>query len=163
VTGARIGECIKLTPENLDLDLKRGVGPPAKNGDPRIYYLTDELVRELRLLVPRRTHYGHGELKVFPWSHVQGPRQLWEKVCKSAGLEYLTPHEAGRHGFETETVVRQKMDVVTAAKLGGWRDPTVLLRRYAHASGLATTAESAMGTDKTPFNSKPLIHRKFEP
>ena len=156
VTGARIGECIKLEPDHLDLDAKRGVGPPTKNGDPRTYYLTDELVRELRTLPPRRVHYGRGSELVFGWSCRQSAYQLWVKVCKRAGLAVLTPHEAGRHGFGTETVVRQKLDVVTAAKLGGWRDPTVLLRRYAHARGLDTTAEAIFGTENTPFKGTPV-------
>jgi integrase len=84
VTGARIGGCIKLDPHHLDLDAKRGVGPPAKNGDPPVYCLTDELVRELRLLKPRRTHYGCGREMVFGWAHRQGPDQLWRKTCERA-------------------------------------------------------------------------------
>lgn len=158
VTGARIGECIVLEPDHLDLDAKIGVGPPAKNGDPRTYYLTDELVRELRLLAPAKTHYGRGDVRVFGWAHRQAIQKAWRATCERAGIAYLTPHEAGRHGFGTETVVRQGMDIVTAAKLGGWRDPTVLVRRYAHSKGLGKTAEATFGTNKTPFNGKPLTH-----
>ena len=158
VTGARIGECLKLEPHHLDLDNKRGVGPKTKNGDFGVYYLTDELVRELRLLEPRRTHYGRGPLKVFGWAGKQGPDKAWRATCELAGIPYLTPHEAGRHGFGTEMIVRQRLDVVTAAKLGRWRDPSILLRRYAHALGLDATAEAVFGTSKTPFNGKPVAH-----
>jgi len=75
VTGARIGECIALEPRHLNLDDKRGSGPPAKNGDPRTYYLTDELVRELRLLEPRRIRYGRDPERVFGWPTWRGRRR----------------------------------------------------------------------------------------
>jgi integrase len=145
VTAARIGECIALEPRHLDLDRKRVVGPTTKNGDPGIYYLTNELVRELRGLQARRTHNGRGELRIFGWASKQGVTEAWRRTCERAGIPYLTPHEAGRHGFGTEMVVRRGVDVVTAARLGRWRDPTVLLRRYAHAVGLGETAEAVFG------------------
>jgi integrase len=168
VTGARIGECIVLEPQHFNLDEKRAVGPPTKNGDPRVYYLTDELVRELRLLEPRLIHYGRGPSRVFGWANTAGPQKGWKWTCKRAGIPYLTPHEAGRHGFGTETVVRQGVDLATAAKLGGWRDQTVLLRRYAHAKGLDRAAERIFGTENTPFggtpnapfNGTPVTHEK---
>jgi integrase len=149
VTAARLGESMNLEPAHLELDKKRAVGPPTKNGDPGIYYLTDELVAELRLLQPRRIHYGRGPLRVFGWAGKQGPMKAWRKTCKRAGIPYLSPHEAGRHGFGTETIVRQRLDVVTAAKLGRWRDPTLLLRRYAHARELRETAEIVFGRTST--------------
>jgi hypothetical protein len=80
VTAARIGECIVLEPGHLDLDAKRGVGPPSKNGDPRIYYLTDELVHELRLLRPTCINYGRGPERVFGWARhalAQGRGEGW--------------------------------------------------------------------------------------
>lgn len=161
VTGERIGACMKLEPKHFDLDNKRGVGPPGKNGDPAIYYLTDELVREMRLLPPRRINYGRGPERIFGWADKQGPDKPWRATCARAGIPRLTPHEAGRHGFGTETVVRQGVDVVTAAKLGRWKDPTILLRRYAHAKGLGVTAEAVFGTDKTPFKSTPETRVDF--
>jgi integrase len=149
VTGARVGECIGLGPEHLDLDNKRAVGPPGKNGDPCIYHLTDQLVHELRQLPPRRIHYGCGPARIFGWAGNQGPMAGWRMTCKRARLKYLSPHEAGRHGFGTEMVVRQRIDVVTAARLGRWRDPTVLLRRYAHAADLPSTVEKVFGAKRT--------------
>ena len=145
VTAARIGEAIKLGPEHLELEKKRIVGPSGKNGDPCIYYLTDELVQEFRLLRPERIFYGEGPWRLFGWATTVGPRQAWRTTCERAGIPCLTPHEAGRHGFGTETIVRKRIDVVTAAKLGRWRDPAVLLKRYAHAIGLGETAEDVFG------------------
>ena len=160
VTAARIGECVTLGPEHLDLPNKRIVGPPTKNRDEGVYYLTDELVREIKSLSPRRIHYGRGPERLFGWAGVQGPQKAWRKTCERAGIRYLSPHEAGRHGFGTEMVVRQRVDVVTAAKLGRWRDPTVLVRRYAHALGLEQTAEEVFGegTKLTRATQRPVQH-----
>jgi integrase len=83
-TAARIGEAVNLGPEHLDLDNKRIVGPPGKNGDDCVYYLTDELVRELRLLEPRRVSYGRGPARLFGWAGVQGPRLAWHATCARA-------------------------------------------------------------------------------
>lgn len=162
VTAARLGECIKFEPKHLDLDNKRIVGPETKNGDFGIYYLTDELVRELRMITPKHTHYGKGTVRLFGWATNWGIAKAWKATCARAGIPYLTPHEAGRHGFGTEMVVRQRMDVVTAAKLGRWRDPSVLLRRYAHALDLDVTAETVFGTNKTPFNDPRMTQRKLK-
>jgi integrase len=162
ITAARIGECMKLEPEHLDLDNKLVNGPPGKNGDPCVYYLTDELVHELRLLEPRRTHYGRGPLKVFGWADKQGVVKAWRANCVRAGILYLTPHEAGRHGFATELIVRQQIDPATAAKLGRWRDKALMLNRYAHARGLAAAAEAALGSKATTFTGTPVAHGKQE-
>ncbi|MGH1579105.1 MAG: tyrosine-type recombinase/integrase, partial [Planktotalea sp.] len=54
-------------------------------------------------------------------------------ICKRAGIQYLSTHQAGRHGFFTELVVRQGVNPVTAAKAGRWSDPSLPIRIYAHA------------------------------
>jgi integrase len=149
VTAARIGECMIMRPDHLELDQKRARLDKTKTDDPRIYYLTDELVRELRLLPPRRVDYGRGELRVFGYSDHHGVRVPWKTTCERAGIPHLTPHEAGRHGFGTEMLVRQKQDPVTTAALGGWADPVVLMKRYAHAEKLAQVAEESFGAEST--------------
>lgn len=152
VTGARIGECVVLRPQDLDLDNKRAFAERTKNGNPRTYYLTDELVDVLRALQPRMVHTRKGvpkELRVFGYSDRKGPLGPWKAACKAACIKYLSPHEAGRHGFATEMIVRQKQDAVTTAKLGGWEDPVVLLKRYAHAQKLAQVAEASFGRNGT--------------
>src|SRR5262249_7004663 len=117
VTAARVGECMTMLPEDLDLDNKRAYAGITKNGDPRIYFLTDELVRELRLLKPRAIDYGGGEVRVFGYACHHSFHGIWKKTCERAGIPFLTPHEAGRHGFATEMIQRRKQDHITAAKL----------------------------------------------
>ena len=164
VTGGRIDESTMLRPDDMDLDAKKATAKRTKNDDPRVYYLTDELVEELRALKPRiatmrngtvkTVEDGRPDMRVFGYSDRKGPLPPWKETCKRAGIRYLTPHEAGRHGFGTETIVRQKMDPVTASKLGHWSDPTVLLRTYAHAEGLGDVAEATFGRKRTQIGTR---------
>jgi integrase len=149
VTGARAGDCIGLRPRDLDLDAKRATAPRTKNGDPRVFYLTDELVRALRLLPARRIQHGRGDERVFGFASHRSFYAAWDAAIARAGIARLTFHEAGRHGFGTEMVVRQRQDVVTTARLGHWKDPRVLLERYAHAADLGAVAERIFGTKLT--------------
>ena len=144
-TGARLGEAIKLAPEHLDLAGKRAVLPTSKNGDPRVFYLTDELVQSIGALPVMRTHYGRGARRVFGWSDKSAVDVPWRKACADAGIAYRSRHEAGRHSFATEMIVRRGVDPATVAKLGNWRDIRPMLERYAHAENLSDVVEKAMG------------------
>ena len=156
VTAARIGEAVQLTPEHFDLDAKTAwlSGDNRKTGESRTYYLTDELVRELRLIVPRKVR--DGRTLMFGYSSANACIWAWKDTCRRAGIEYVTRHEAGRHSAATEMIVRNKVDAVTAAALGGWGDPKVLLKRYAHAEQLNAVAESVFGTNVTQPQSPRL-------
>jgi integrase len=147
-TAARPTEAIELTPDHLKLDEKGGDSEPTKTGDRRKFYLTEEVAEELKRLPPRKLLWGSnaGELRVFGWADCKGPIEPWKAVCKAAGLAYRQPYEAGRHSFATEAVTRQERNVVTSAKVGNWKDPSVLLRNYSHAEQLEKFAEDVFGT-----------------
>jgi integrase len=161
VTAARKSEPILLRPVDLELDNKIARSRlPTKNGQHRIYYLTDELVAELRALKPRRIHYGRGELRVFGWASEKSIDKPWNKIVEKAGIKRLTPGEAGRHGFATEMIVRRRIDPVTTARLGNWRDVKVLMDRYAHPSDLATHAETVFGVRRPKASGTTLTQRR---
>jgi integrase len=160
VTGARVGEAVKLAPGHLDLETMSARIQDTKNGDPRTAYLTDELVAELRALEPRRIHYGRGPLRVFGYSDRRSFHALWDRTIEAAGIKRLTPHEAGRHGFGTEMIVRKRVDVATTAEMGGWRDPRVLLETYAHPENLSDVAEAMFGRSTAPVPVTPLAQRR---
>jgi integrase len=71
--------------------------------------------------------------RVFGYGSSTGYNTRWKTICKRTGIQYLSAHPAGRHGFFTELVVRQGVDPVTAAKAGRWSDPNLPMRIYAHA------------------------------
>lgn len=75
------------------------------------------------------------------WS-VYGP---WRQVCEAAGLDYVPPHQAGRHSFATEMIVRRGIDPKTAADLGGWASPRLLVDRYVHPASLEDVVDEVFG------------------
>jgi integrase len=82
-------------------------------------------------------------MKVFAYSSRHTVQKQWVKTCQRAGIAHLTPHEAGRHGFGTQTIVRARIDPVTAARAGGWSSPRVMTETYAHAGHTEAAVQAA--------------------
>jgi integrase len=149
-TGARLGDAVALEPAHLDLENKIAIRQTSKTGDPRVFYLTDEMVEVLRALPPRRIQWGRGPLRVFGYASNGSVIDTRNAVCKRAQLTYRMRHEAGRHSFATEALIRRRIDPVTVAKLGGWSNPVALMNRYAHPENLPGIAEDVFGRNDTP-------------
>ncbi len=71
----------------------------------------------------------------------------WQAACERAGIDYIRPHQAGRHSFATEMMVRHGVDPKTTAMLGGW-DSIRQLDRYAHPEGLESVVDRVFATPK---------------
>lgn len=72
------------------------------------------------------------EPRVFGYASRAGYRKAWTRICKMAGIPYLRAHEAGRHGFGTELMIRQGVDPVTVAAFGRWKSAQLVLSTYGH-------------------------------
>ncbi|MEO0914930.1 MAG: tyrosine-type recombinase/integrase, partial [Pseudomonadota bacterium] len=134
-TGARVGQCTALRPRDLDLDGSRVLLPASKDHPPQWITISAEMADTLRSLHPRRPASRNGRdhgVRVFGYRDPEGLFDTWRRACKRAGIEYLTPHQVGRHGFYTELTVRQGLDRKTAAEAGRWSDPALPDRIYAH-------------------------------
>ncbi len=125
-TGTRVGEALQLEPLDLDLDARqaRSRSETTKNGDPRIIDLTDRTTQTLRGLPPRRG-------LVFGYASRWSIRSSWMRVCRDAGLEYVPPHQAGRHSFAT-TMDAAGLTTAEIADAGGWKSRALVLDRYTH-------------------------------
>lgn len=136
-TAARIAQAVALTPADLDLRNRRVWLKAQKGHDATWVTISHEMMIELANLTPKRpVNRKTGEVlepRVFGYGSSTGYRKRWRTICKRAGIEPLSAHEAGRHGFYTELTVRQGIDPVTAAKAGRWSDVTLPLRAYGHA------------------------------
>lgn len=148
-TAARPNEAIRLTPGDLELDRKRAWIDRTKNGGGREFYLTSEMVDVLRALPPRQIGWGkfEGEFRVFGWADIKGPLKPWKAACKRAGIKCVLPYEGGRHSFATEAITRQERNPVSTAKVGNWKDVSVLMKHYAHPERLGEFAEEVFGDD----------------
>lgn len=136
-TAARIDQAVSLESNDLK-PANNKVRLKAQKGHPESWItVSPEMMDELIALKPKRPkNRKTGQLmaaKVFGYGSPTGYNKRWRTICRLAGIQYLSAHPAGRHGFFTELVVRQGVDPVTAAKAGRWSDPNLPMRIYAHA------------------------------
>lgn len=122
-TATRISEACRLCWD--DVDLARGEAWLERTKTvPRRVFLTPGMVADLANLKDR-----HPRL-VFKAANRSTARKRFDKVITQAGLTRLTSHEFGRHGFATEMIVRNGIDVATTGDLGGWKSRRLLMETY---------------------------------
>lgn len=129
VTGARLGDALKIEPDDLDLPNRLVTFRDMKNGEDGEGELTAELVFELQQITPK-------DGRVFGFKSRHG--RLYSEIkatCARAGIPYLGTHQPGRHSFGTEMIVRNKVDLDTAARKGRWKSKRLLLDTYVHGEG----------------------------
>lgn len=158
--GARITQALTMKrSSDLDLGGLRLRIPPAKGHDAEWVDIDAELaVMIANLEKPYRKDSAE---YVF---YIGGGRNAamyarWKKACTSAGIEYLPPHASGRHGYGTETIVRQGVNVVSAAREGRWANPSVMLKTYSHPEGSKETVRAAFLRGKDAA-STPAVQTK---
>jgi integrase len=127
LTGARIGEAISLRWSEVDLAGCSATIRQSKTSTTRQAHLPTELVVALANLTGRDPN-----ARVFGYADRHLAWRAWEKAVERAGIEYLHPH-CCRHGFAT-SLLQAGVDVVTVAKLGGWRSAAQVLATYGHSS-----------------------------
>lgn len=142
-TAARLGDAQKLDWKDVRIEERIAVLRDTKNQDDRDAILTPEMARAL---AARRPREARG--RVFGDWHRRHLYRLWQRICAAAGLDYVPPHQAGRHSFGTEMIVRNKVDAKTTAKVGGWRSVALLLKRYAHPEAERQVVEEIFGDTK---------------
>lgn len=148
--GARVSQALEMD-RRTDLDLTNGRArvPPTKGHDAEWVALDpEEVVMIANLPLPYR---GIARHRVFG---IGGGRSgalyaRWKTACAAAGIEYLSPHAAGRHGFGTEMIVRQGVDPVSAARQGRWASPAVMLKTYSHEEDSEARVRDAFMAGKT--------------
>jgi hypothetical protein len=150
-TGARVGQAVAMHPDkHLDLQQAKVIVPGAKGHADRKIVVPMEIVAllaNLKAKTPRgwdRTDKRN--LRVFGFASSCGPLKAWRTACKKAGIPYLPPHSAGRHGFGQEHVIRQGADSKAVGKFGGWSDTVLLARTYTHAEDVESKIHSGFRT-----------------
>lgn len=151
-TGARVGQAVSMHPDRFDLDKGTATIPGAKGHDDRTVQLTEEMVADLRALkpsYPRGWDRKRENLRMFGYADRFSPLKNWRSACKAAGIEYLPPHSAGRHGFGQEMRVRQGVDAKAIEHVGGWsRAGGMVDRTYTHAENADDKILTALRTGR---------------
>jgi integrase len=148
-TGARIGEALWLTWDDVDLTRSHVTFPRTKNGEQRGVPLHPRVRAALANLL-------HREGEVFrrpdgkPYERPRGDedtsagsriRTAFAGACRRAGISDFTPH-CCRHTWATWHYA-QNRDLLALQRLGGWKS-LAMVTRYAHVyvSELAHTIEN---------------------
>lgn len=148
-TGARIGQATELTWDDLDLAEGTAMLHTGKTGrggakrTTRRAWLTPAMVAEIASFATKHP------IKVFGYASRNTIYRAWRGAVKAAKLPPLSPHEAGRHGFGTEMVVRNGVDVATAAEAGGWKSKRLMLDTYVHGDAGRQVINEVFGKPRT--------------
>jgi integrase len=153
-TGARIGQALELTWDDLRLAEgfavlrtgKTGRGGPKRSE--RRAWMTPAMVSEIANLSTRHP------IKVFGYASRRTIYRAWAAAVEHARIEPLTTHEAGRHGFGTEMVVRNGIDVATAAEAGGWKSKRLMLDTYVSGNTERDVINRVFGKPRTQRKRK---------
>ncbi|WP_223870678.1 tyrosine-type recombinase/integrase [Salipiger aestuarii] len=143
-TAARVGEATQMTWNEINLSTGKATlyGDKPKPWE-RTAHLQSRVVAAIGNIPSNRNPDG----QVFKYAETGSVEKVWRNVCVRAGIEPLTPH-CCRHGFATH-MLRKGVDVVTIAKRGGWKDPAIVLRTYAHALDDVTITDALFDTPAT--------------
>ena len=159
LTGARIGEATQLRWGEMDLSRRSALIRQPKTQTARSAHLPPELITLLANLPGDR----HPDTKVFGFSNRFAAEREWRKVIDADEweLEELTPH-CCRHGFATG-LLQAGVDVITVAKLGGWKSPEHVFKTYGHASEDRTLTDrlTRQGHSEIPEASKLLTKKRL--
>lgn len=149
-TAARVGQAVALRPADLDLPRGRVMLPAAKGHPAQWVAISTAMVARLANLKAKQPRARRGgqrlEARVFGYASPTSMHDRWRRICKAAGIAYIAPHAAGRHGFYTEMRVRQGLDPITAARAGRWSDPVLPDRIYAHSDADERVLRERAGT-----------------
>ena len=131
-TGCRISEARRLEWADIDFQQQTILIRKTKTKRQRLPHMPQRLLVALANLPREKKPFHRSESTL---------RNLWDEVAAvtatyNSGFVRLTFHSC-RHGFATK-LLRDGMDVVTVAKLGGWESAHQVLATYAHAIQDAT-------------------------
>ncbi|MGB6087748.1 tyrosine-type recombinase/integrase [Parvibaculum sp.] len=156
-TGARITQTMEMKRKG-DLDLfRKRVRLPAAKGHPAQWVdILPEVAATIGALPKPEGKLNQERVFYYAGRRSGWFYREWKRACEAAGIEYLPPHAAGRHGFGTEMIVRRKMDAATAAQQGRWSSAKVLLDTYAHAEGGSASVQEAFQDGLNDARTKPV-------
>lgn len=151
-TGCRVTQMTSLQPHDVDLKNNQ-VWMIAQKGHPAQWVkISHSMMITLANLPPKRpTHVISGQKglpKVFGFADRTGYTNALKRACKAAGVDYRSPHAAGRHGFYTELTVRQGLSRKDAAHHGRWSGTKLPDTNYAHSEASEADARDAIRTNR---------------
>ncbi len=151
-TAARVGEACRVTWADIDLQASTATIYMRK---PTPWSRTAHLPPRILAALANIPSNRKPEDLVFEYAGRGSVTKVWNNVVERAEIEPLTPH-CCRHGFATR-MLQAGFDVKTVAERGGWKDPNVVLKTYAHAIKDITITDAVFGTQLTQDTRLDLV------
>lgn len=127
-SGARASEVVNVLVRDYHADTGFIALGRTKNGKERLVPLPPFVNEALRQLAPP----GRDESeRLFGYASRYSLNRILKRACDRAGVEYLSPHRAGRHTFAAR-LLRSGASLKELQQAGGWDDLGVVARSYAH-------------------------------
>jgi integrase len=144
-TGARLSEALAVDwDRDINLEARTIILRKTKNGNMRPLFVPDQLLEELAKVDSRKRR---GPL--FPWKSKNSVHRPLKRACARAGVEYLPPHQQGRHTYATWMRSYGGLDLRGLMEAGGWESPASVAR-YAHVM----PGEAARAVARLPILEK---------
>lgn len=131
LTAARVTEACLLEPKDVFPERGECLLRKTKNGKPRVVALAPETVRLLERAIEHCAKEIDGTVRVFGYAERFSVNQAIARVCRRAGLPYLSSHKVGRHSFAAR-MLSQGNSLKVVQEAGGWASITVLSAVYGH-------------------------------
>lgn len=138
-TGARISEAVGLEWADVNLKDRTALLRDTKNGTDHTAHLSDELCEAISALPLGPRVFGYRSRH-----SVYGPTQ---NACKRAGIEYVPPHQAGRHSFAT-ALDAAGVTATRIANAGNWKSVRLVQDTYTHPDDAGKLAAKIMERKK---------------
>ncbi len=124
-SGARASEVVNVRTKHYDKTAATVLLEDTKNGTARLVPLPP-LVNEALALIDRKP-----DERLFGYRQRFALNTMLKRACERAGVEYLSPHKAGRHAFAAR-LLRDGNSLKALQEAGGWKSASVVANTYAH-------------------------------
>lgn len=125
-TAARVSEAARVLPAHVDLGKRIVLLERTKTGEWEVRHITREMMLRLANLELREGQ------PVFGYSSRFGIGQRMKAVCRRAGIDFVPPHQAGRHSYASNALA-MGASLKEVMEGGGWKSARLVLETYAHA------------------------------
>ena len=145
-SGARASEVVAVKVKNHDPAKGTVLLENTKNGEPRLVPLP-ALVNDALKLLP----HNKPEDPLFGYTQRFALNNMLKRACKRAGVEYMSPHKAGRHAFSAR-FLNDGNSLKALQEAGGWKSLTVVANIYGHLERAQT--DQAMRSVRTDLDTQ---------
>lgn len=144
-TGGRLAEILRVDWDKDVFLARRTIMLWVTKTKQRAVYIPDPLLVELAT-VPEDKRHG----PMFHWRHKTSVHRPLQNACIRAGVEYLPPHQQGRHTYATWMTDYAGLGPKALMEAGGWESVQSVMR-YLHV----TPGQAARLADKLPSVQNP--------